>query len=127
MPQISKHAFGSKANIETAKEAGTINERDVLFLDNREIGWIDGEEFLLPIQNYDYTKLQAIFCPFNTSLEDSVAADRVVIDDKVYPVGSAVFEGAITVNHELGRIEFGVTNNSGKTCVIRYSTYKEIY
>lgn len=43
MPQISKHAFGSKANIETAKEAGTINERDVLFLDNREIGWIDGE------------------------------------------------------------------------------------
>ena len=41
MPQISKHAFGSKANIETAKEAGTINEHDVLFLDNREIGWID--------------------------------------------------------------------------------------
>lgn len=41
MPQISKHAFGSKENIETAKEAGTINERDVLFLDNREIGWID--------------------------------------------------------------------------------------
>lgn len=41
MPQISKHAFGSKANIDTAKEAGTINEHDVLFLDNREIGWID--------------------------------------------------------------------------------------
>lgn len=41
MPLISKHAFGSKANIETAKAEGTINERDVLFLDNREIGWID--------------------------------------------------------------------------------------
>lgn len=41
MPQISKHAFGNKANIETAKEAGTINEHDVLFLDNQEIGWID--------------------------------------------------------------------------------------
>lgn len=41
MPLISKHAFGSKENIEAAKEAGTINERDVLFLDNREIGWID--------------------------------------------------------------------------------------
>lgn len=43
MPQISKHAFGSKANVETAKEAGTINEHDILFLDNQEIGWIDGE------------------------------------------------------------------------------------
>lgn len=36
----SKHAFGSKDNIETAKANGTIGERDVLFLDNREIGWI---------------------------------------------------------------------------------------
>lgn len=36
----SKHAFGSKGNIETAKANGAINERDVLFLDNREIGWI---------------------------------------------------------------------------------------
>lgn len=45
MPTISKHAFGSKASIETAKANGLINERDVLFLDNREIGWItkDGE------------------------------------------------------------------------------------
>lgn len=87
----------------------------------------DGEEFVLPITNYDYTELQAIFCPFNTSLEDSVATDRVVIDDKVYPAGSAVSEASITVNHDLGRVEFGITNNSGKTCVIRYSTYKEIY
>lgn len=41
MPSISKHAFGSKANIETAKASGAINERDILFLDNQEIGWID--------------------------------------------------------------------------------------
>ena len=40
MPNISKHAFGSKANIESAKASGAINEQDVLFLDNREIGWI---------------------------------------------------------------------------------------
>lgn len=40
MPTISKHAFGSKASIETAKTNGLINERDILFLDNREIGWI---------------------------------------------------------------------------------------
>lgn len=40
MAQTSKHAFGSKANIEAAKAAGTIDANDILFLDNREIGWI---------------------------------------------------------------------------------------
>lgn len=43
MASVSKHAFGSKANIDTAKANGTIDERDILFLDNREIGWIDTE------------------------------------------------------------------------------------
>ena len=37
----NKHAFGSKENIETAKEAGTINAYDVLHLSNGETGWID--------------------------------------------------------------------------------------
>lgn len=41
MALISKHAFGSKENIETAKTNGVIDEHDVLFLDNGEIGWVD--------------------------------------------------------------------------------------
>ena len=41
MATISKHAFGAKANIETAKNNGTINAYDVMFLDNGEIGWVD--------------------------------------------------------------------------------------
>ena len=40
MATVSKHAFGSKANIESAKTNGTIDSHDILFLDNREIGWI---------------------------------------------------------------------------------------
>lgn len=40
MALISKHAFGNKANIDTAKTNGTINSHDILFLDNKEIGWI---------------------------------------------------------------------------------------
>lgn len=40
MAQTSKHAFGSKERIEAAKAAGTIDADDILFLDNREIGWI---------------------------------------------------------------------------------------
>ena len=40
MALISKHAFGSKENVETAKSNGTIDTHDILFLDNKEIGWI---------------------------------------------------------------------------------------
>ena len=40
MSVTSKHAFGSKDNIETAKTNGVIGPQDVLFLDNRESGWI---------------------------------------------------------------------------------------
>lgn len=44
MSNLSKHAFGSKENVETAKQNGSIDEYDVLFLDNGEIGWIDKEK-----------------------------------------------------------------------------------
>lgn len=40
---VTKHAFGSKDNIETAKAAGTIDNYDMLHLSNGELGWIDGE------------------------------------------------------------------------------------
>lgn len=41
--KITKHAFGAKENIETAKEAGTIDSYDVLHLSNGEMGWIDAD------------------------------------------------------------------------------------
>ena len=41
MANLSKHAFGAKADIETAKGDGSIDEFDVLFLDNGEVGWLD--------------------------------------------------------------------------------------
>lgn len=49
MANKAKHAFGSSENIVAALQAGTINERDILFLDedtdNPKVGWItkDGE------------------------------------------------------------------------------------
>lgn len=45
MANLSKHAFGSKDRIESAKAAGTIDAYDILFMDNHEIGWItkDGD------------------------------------------------------------------------------------
>lgn len=44
MANLSKHAFGNKENIETAKTNGSIDEFDVLFLSNGEIGWVDKEK-----------------------------------------------------------------------------------
>ena len=43
MALISKHAFGKKENVDTAKAQGAINAHDILFLENKEIGWIDKE------------------------------------------------------------------------------------
>lgn len=37
----SKHAFGSRDGIESAKTSGAIDAYDVLFLNNGEIGWLD--------------------------------------------------------------------------------------
>lgn len=87
----------------------------------------NGSKFILRITNHEYTKLQAIICSFNTSMTDSVAAQKVILGDKVYPVQSVEEESTVTVNTETGYIDFGITNESGKPCLIRYFTFKEIY
>lgn len=87
----------------------------------------NGSKFVLPMNNYNYTKLQAIICPYNTSITKSVIAEKVAIDSKVYPVLSDVSEADIVKDNSGSRIDFGITNNSGSTYVIRYFSYKEIY
>lgn len=37
----SKHAFGARANIQSALESGAIDAYDILFLNEGLIGWID--------------------------------------------------------------------------------------
>lgn len=83
-----------------------------------------GSDFIVPSPYYEYTKLQAIFCPYNTSVDASVAADRVAISDKVYPVQSLEAEATVTFNDD-GYIDFGLTNTSGSIYLLRYFTYKE--
>lgn len=87
----------------------------------------NGSAFVLPMNNYDYTKLQAIFCPFNKSLAASVSAEKVAINDYVYPVQSTEAAAHITINDDIRRVEFGIVNDSGAPCLIRYFSYKEIY
>lgn len=88
-----------------------------------------GSKFLLPIPNgnYSYTKLQAIFCPYANSLTSSVAAKKVAIDGKVYPVDSTIPDATITLNSDDELVDFGITNDSGSPYLIRYFSYREVY
>lgn len=37
----SKHAFGSEANVDTAIANGLIDAYDIIFMDEKKIGWVD--------------------------------------------------------------------------------------
>ena len=74
---------------------------------------------------YDYTKLQCIICPFNTSISDSVAADKVVIDGSLYEVNSSTVLSEVTKDATEKAIKLGITNDSSSSYIIRIFTYKE--
>lgn len=76
---------------------------------------------------YDYTELQCIICPFNSSMDDSVSAERVVIGDNVYGVNSTAIVAAVTKNKNEKSIDFNLTNTTDIPYIIRYFTYKELY
>ena len=78
------------------------------------------------VPHYDYTKLQTIICSFNTSLSNSVAAQKVSIGDAVYNVNSVEKLSSIIKNDNNKQIEFGIINDSDKPCIVRFITYKEL-
>lgn len=75
---------------------------------------------------YDYTKLQAIFCLFNTNVSDSVKSEKVVIEDKVYNVNATEAIADINKDHDSKTIKFGVVNDTDKPYILRFFTYKEV-
>ena len=87
-----------------------------------------GIEFVIEIprnNRYDFTKLQAIICPYNNTVEDSVSAEKVAIEKKLYNVGSTDPLAIITVDHDDKAIKLGIANNGDISYIIRYFTYKE--
>ena len=87
-----------------------------------------GSEFRIRIRKsdrYNYTKMQAIICPFNTSLANSVAADRVCINDSVYIAGDTMPIASVTLDHDNKEVVLGITNDTDLPFVIRYFSYKE--
>ena len=75
---------------------------------------------------YDYTKFQAVICPFNKSLAKSVSCERVVINNKLYDVLSDVSVSELLINSENKSVEFGIENSTSSPYLIRYFTYKEV-
>lgn len=76
---------------------------------------------------FDFTKLQALICPANTSISDSVATEKVAINNEVYEVNSTEIIATVTKDVENKQINLEIINNSNKPYVLRYFTYKEIY
>lgn len=73
----------------------------------------------------EYTVLQAIICAYNTRIDDSVAAKRVVIDSNVYEVNSIESLSVVSVDSDKQTIVLGVTNDSTENEVIHYMIIKE--
>lgn len=73
----------------------------------------------------NYTKLQVIVCDYNMSIDDSVAAKKVVINDKVYEVGSTIALSDVNIDSVMQSIKLGLINDSGNSVVVRYFSIKE--
>lgn len=88
-----------------------------------------GSKFTIPLKSmrlYEYTKLQAIICPYNSSLSNSVSAEKVAINDNVYEVNSDVSISIVRKDDLEQSIDLGITNNTDKPYILRFITYKEI-
>lgn len=90
----------------------------------------DGSPFTIPTlleqDAYDFTKLQAIICDFNTSTTDSVAANQISVNGNVYATQSSTIISVVEKKHDTKTIDLGIINNSGNLKILRYFTYKEI-
>ena len=76
---------------------------------------------------YDYTKFQAIICAYNTSAVDSVSAEKISINDKVYAVNSIVELADVVTDSKNQAINLSLINENEKSVVVRFFTYKEVY
>lgn len=73
---------------------------------------------------YDYTELQCLIAPWNTSIEDSVAVDKSVLYDAVYQAGSTEKLADVIKDVANKVIDLGIANGS-TPYVIQYMTCKE--
>lgn len=93
-------------------------------------GWAvvpNGGELSFRSRQFDYTKLQAIVCTFNTSESSSVSSEKVVINDNLYNVNSIESISSVSKDENNQCVDFGSINDIGEHCIIRYFMYREEY
>ena len=97
----SKHAFGSEANINSALQQGKIDEHDILFLDERKIGWIDKNGNIVMAK----TGLEAdeVDEKISNATSDNVSSANSYTDSKV----KAVLDD---FEHSYKKIKYEITN-----------------
>lgn len=74
---------------------------------------------------YDFTELQVIICPFVETVDNSTAAEKVVINENVYVVNSNEPIATVIRDGENKTINLGIINDSEGLYLMRYFTYKE--
>lgn len=74
---------------------------------------------------YDYTELQCIIAPFNSSVKTSVFADKVALFDNVYSLTSEGLLSTVSKNSKNKSIDLNIVNDSGIDYIIHYFTYRE--
>lgn len=77
--------------------------------------------------NFDYTSLQCIITVFDTNIENSNAAEKIVINSSVYNVGSGIKISDVAADFENKSINLNITNDSDNYYLIQFFTYKEEY
>ena len=86
-----------------------------------------GSPFRITISHWDYKKLQALFCEFNTDLTNSVYTDKIATNDSVYNVLSTEAIASIVKDSDGKLVDFGLTNETNERYLLRYFMYKEVY
>ena len=87
-----------------------------------------GSAFSIPLEEYDaynYTKFQAMIAEYNTNEANSTTVSKVVLNDCVYNVNDGTKVADVTKNHLNKSVDFNITNDTNKTYIIYYSTYKD--
>ena len=89
----------------------------------------DGDGFIIDDMStynmYDYTQLQCIIAPFESEALNSVASDKIVLNNCVYHTNSIEPLSTVYKDHDKKNINFNIVNNSGKDYVVHYFTYRE--
>ena len=82
-----------------------------------------GESFTIPLSEndeYDYTAFQAMIA----TVTNSVAVEKVVLNDAVYNVSSGVKVSDVTKNHDTKSVDLNFVNDTTNVYVVNFITYK---